>query len=49
MEQNEIYNQQKNLDQINVKSAWTELEKIKSSIKYGDDSIMYPSPKIGQC
>lgn len=40
MEQNEIYNQQKNLDQINVKSAWTELEKIKSSIKYGDDSIV---------
>ena len=40
MEQNEIYNQQKNLDQINVKSAWTELEKINSSIKYGDDSIV---------
>lgn len=49
MENNKIFKQQENLHAVNVSEAWQELSSIDPSIKYGDSSLVYPSPKIGQC
>lgn len=45
MENNKIFKQQENLHAVNISEAWQELSSIDPSIKYGDSSLVYPSPK----